>query len=270
VAIGYQSLWNATAECSDNICIGTNSGQSIITNGGGNIAIGGSSTSVGGTLTNGQGYNIGLGIASNLYISANASNNIGIGAYSNFNTSSGNNNISIGQATQASSATSGNEITISTNGTISVPISGRGNNTALIDARNGLYSYSPAYWWGYADNHTGGIITWFEYSDRKGISIKVGDRTQLLLPFIGLYEIALSGNVYVGATNQLINVYVNGSLYLNNACYYNTAVGWTACSLNVIVPAYSVNTYVQFALSANMQTATNVQLFLKAKFLSLM
>ena len=269
VAIGYQALWNAT-EVSDNIAIGTNSLATIRAGGGANIAIGGSSTSVGGTLTNGQGYNIGLGIASNLYISGNASNNIGIGAYSNFNTSTGTNNISIGPFTQASSATSSNEITISTNGTISVPVSGRGANTALIDARNGLYSYSPAYWWGYADNHTGGIITWFAYSDRKGIALKVGDRTQLLLPFIGLYEIALSGNIYVGAVSQNLDVYVNGSLYLQNACFFQTITGWTACSLNVIVPAYTVNTYVQFTLSGSLGTATSIQLFLKAKFLSLM
>jgi hypothetical protein len=159
---------------------------------------------------------------------------------------------------------------MSTNGTISVPISAKGDNTAFVDSRNGLFTYNPGYWWGYAKTQTSGIIEWIPYDDRKAIALKVGDATQLLLPYIGLYEITLSGNVYVGAINQNLDMYVNGSLYLQNACYYNTATGWTSASLNVIVPAYSVNTFVQFALSANMQTATNVQLFLKAKFLSLM
>jgi len=133
-----------------------------------------------------------------------------------------------------------------------------------------LFSYSPAYWWGYANNGTGGIISWVEYSDRKAIALKVGDATQLLLPYIGLYEISLSGNLYIGVANQNLDVYVNGTIYLSNACYYNTATGWTVASLNVIVPAYTVNTFVQFTRAANMLTATNVQLFLKAKFISLM
>jgi hypothetical protein len=269
VAIGYQSLWNAT-QCSDNIAIGTNALATVRASGGGNIAIGGSSTSVGGTLTNGAGYNIGVGIASNLYLSTNASNNIGIGAYSNYSTSTGINNISIGPFTQALSATGCNNIVLSTNGTISVPISAKGDNTAIIDSRSGLFTYNPGYWWGYAKTQTSGIIQWVPYDDRKAIALKVGDATQLLLPYIGLYEIVLSGNVYVGAINQNLDMYVNGGLYLQNACYFQTLTGWTSASLNVLVPAYSVNTYVQFTLSAGLGTATSVQLFLKAKFISLM
>ena len=141
ITIGYQSMWNATS-CSSNICIGTNAGNSITT-GGGNIAIGSSSLSTGGTLTAGQGGNIGLGISSNLYVSAGATNNIGIGSYSNLNTSTGVSNISIGPYTQASSATGNNQITISTNGISGTPISGKGDNTAFIDARSGLFSYNP-------------------------------------------------------------------------------------------------------------------------------
>jgi hypothetical protein len=221
-------------------------------------------------LTNGQGYNIGVGIASNLYLSANAQNNIGIGAYSNLNTSTGINNISIGPFTQALSATGCNNIVLSTNGTISVPISAKGDNTALIDSRNGLFTYNPGYWWGYSIGQTGGFISWAPYSDRKGIALKVSDVTQLLLPYIGLYEIVLSGSVYVGAVNQNINMYVNGSLYLTNPCFFQTLTGWTSCSLNVIVPAYVVNTYVQFDLSAGLGTNTFAPLFLKAKFISLM
>lgn len=141
ISIGYNSMYNAT-QVSDNICIGTNAGNSLTT-GGGNIAIGGSSLSTGGTLTNGQGLNIGLGLASNLYVASNAIGNIGIGGYSNLNTSTGANNISIGRFTQALSATGCNNIVISTNGVSGTPISAKGDNTAFIDARSGLYSYSP-------------------------------------------------------------------------------------------------------------------------------
>jgi hypothetical protein len=49
----------------------------------------------------------------------------------------------IGNSTQGSSASTNNEIVISTNGNNHVPISGRGTNTCFIDARNGLYAYSP-------------------------------------------------------------------------------------------------------------------------------
>jgi hypothetical protein len=203
VSIGYQSLWNATAECSDNICIGTNSGVSIVQNGGGNLAIGGSSTSVGGTLTNGQGLNIGLGIASNLYISANSRNNIGIGAYSNFNTSTGISNISIGNFTQALSATGCNNIVMSTNGTISVPISAKGDNTAFIDARAGLFSYSPAYCQLRSTAFNNGIVTWEFLNDgtlyNNGFQL-LSTNTQVAPPYNGLYEVTVSGSAQAQAS----------------------------------------------------------------------
>jgi hypothetical protein len=203
VAIGYQSLWNAT-QCSDNIAIGTNSLATIRANGGGNIAIGGSSTSVGGSLTNGQGYNIGVGIASNLYLSANAQNNIGIGAYSNFNTSTGINNISIGPFTQALSATGCNNIVLSTNGTISVPISGRGDNTAFIDARAGLFSYNPTYCQLRSTAFNNGIVTWQFWSDgtttyNNGFQLFLSN-TQVAPPYNGLYEVTVSGSAQAQAS----------------------------------------------------------------------
>ncbi len=266
--IGGGAMYYAT-NASNNCILGTNAGNSILTSPS-NVAIGGAALSSGFAKLSGNGCNVALGANAGYYLAGNAQYNIMIGEFAGNNNSTSSSNIYLGRYTQGSSSVVANEIVMSTNGNSGTPISGRGANTCLVDARNGLFNYLPAYWWGYADNHTGGIITWFEYSDRKGIGIKVGDRTQLLLPFIGLYEIALSGNVYIGAANQNLNMYVNGSLYLNNACYYNTAVGWTSASLNVIVPAYTVNTFVQFTLAANMQTATNVQLFLKAKFISLM
>jgi hypothetical protein len=266
IAIGYQAMYNGTSP-SDNICIGTNSGNSI-TSGGGNIAIGGSALSTG-TVTNGQGGNISLGIGSNLYVTANATNNIGFGLYSNFNTSTGVSNISIGQYTQALSSTGCNNIVISTNGTSGTPISAKGDNTAFIDARSGLFSYLPAYWWGYATGQTGGIISWTAFSATRNIALKVGDATQLILPYIGLYELNLTGGVYVGAINQGINMYLNGGLYLSQPIYYNTITGWTSSALSAFVQVVSVNTYIQYTLTSNLGVSSSVPLILTAKFISL-
>jgi hypothetical protein len=202
VAIGYQALWNA-GQVSDNIAIGTNSLATIREGGGGNIAVGGSSTSVGGTLTNGQGYNIGLGVASNLYLSANASNNIGIGAYSNFSTSTGINNISIGPFTQALSATGCSNIVVSTNGTISVPVSGYGDNTALIDARSGLYSYTP--YVRHLISTTVDSIFRVDGWSTNSSEVNIGPVQQIVVGQIygiplGVYKIIYCGAIYVNNT----------------------------------------------------------------------
>jgi hypothetical protein len=212
ISIGYQSLYNATS-CSDNICIGTNAGNSITT-GGGNIALGGSSLSTGGTLTAGQGFNIGLGIASNLYVRAGATNNIGIGAYSNFNTSTGSNNISIGPYTQASTATSNNQITISTNGTSSFPVTGRGSNTCLIDARSGLHYYSPATCFLYATNFSNGRCVWANYAGNNPINnfyltdYGNGANTAIVPNIPGLYQIDVSGTV-LGSGSSMFGTWNN-------------------------------------------------------------
>jgi hypothetical protein len=269
VAIGYQALWNA-GQVSDNIAIGTNSLATIREGGGGNIAVGGSSTSVGGTLTNGQGYNIGLGVASNLYLSQNARNNIGIGAYSNFNTSTGISNISIGNFTQALSATGCNNIVLSTNGTISVPVSGYGDNTAFIDSRNGLYSYTPGYWWGYSQYVVGGTFRWNTFLNR-GIIRSSSDDTRIICPTPGLYEFTLSGSIYSNlVTNQNVSMYVNGSLYLTTPVNYSGLVGWRAISLSVFVDVYNTTTYIQYIMSAGLETSLSFPTILTAKFISLL
>jgi hypothetical protein len=212
ISVGYQSLYNATS-CSDNICIGTNSGNSITT-GGGNIALGGSSLSTGGTLTAGQGFNIGIGVASNLYVSAGATNNIGIGAYSNFNTSTGVSNISIGPYTQASSATGSNQIVISTNGTSSFPVTGRGSNTCLIDARSGLHYYSPATCFLYATNFSNGRCVWANYAANNPINnfyltdYGNGANTAIVPNIPGLYQIDVSGTV-LGSGSSMFGTWNN-------------------------------------------------------------
>lgn len=268
ITIGYQSMSNATS-CSSNICIGTNAGNSITT-GGGNIAIGGSSLSTGGTLTAGQGGNIGIGIASNLYVSNSATNNIGIGSYSNLNTSTGVSNISIGPYTQASSATGSNQIVISTNGVSGTPISGKGDNTAFIDARRGLFSYCPAFYWGYTGNQTNALIWNTLSAQTRNMSLQSGDSSKLLLPYIGFYEISLSGSAAFNGSANAIHMYVNGNVYISSAVYVGGGYGWLPMGFNSIVNCTSVNTYVQFAVvSGNIVFQTSPACILMAKFISL-
>ena len=268
ISIGYQSLYNATS-CSDNICIGTNAGNSITT-GGGNIAIGGSSLSTGGTLTAGQGNNIGLGIASNLYVSAGATNNIGIGAYSNFNTSTGVSNISIGPYTQASSATGNNQITISTNGTSGTPISGKGNNTAFIDATNGLYSYMPAYGFFRSNNNVSNSIHWL--TPLLSQNITVSGKT-VTFALAGLYEATFSGTIQSvagGATTG--QLYVNGLQYPSStyAFYYGAhgGAGTTQALSFTVIYRFSAGG-TMFMNTVNAQGNGFLPVFLSIKYLGL-
>ena len=259
MGLGSTKLTNATGA---NVAIGNYAGYSINATGTYNSLLGSNS---GQYLTTGS-YNSGIGYTSLGGITT-GSYNVAIGYNTLTGLTTGSNNVHIGLNTQSRIQNAQRAIVISAQTTTSVD---KGDDTAFINCPSGLYSYSPAYWWGYAKTQTSGIIEWIPYNDRKAIALKVGDATQLLLPYIGLYEIALSGSIYVGSASQNLDMYVNGSLYLQNACFFQTITGWTSCSLNVIVPAYTVNTYVQFTLSGSLGTATSIQLFLKAKFLSLM
>jgi hypothetical protein len=275
VAIGYQALWNAT-EVSDNIAIGTNSLATVRASGGGNIAIGGSSTSVGGTLTNGQGYNIGVGIASNLYISANASNNIGIGGYSNFNTSTGINNISIGPFTQALSATGCNNIVLSTNGTISVPVSGYGDNTAFIDSRNGLYYYNPAICYLYGTGLSNGRVQWATWDTgnvpTKGFYLTNygnGANTVIVPNVYGHYEITINGAM-LGNGSNLTLTFNNTNVRNYNVWYQSFSSNGIAYSLSatMIARPYTVVSLSGFEFQlTNMTLWGGLSLYVCIKFI---
>jgi hypothetical protein len=245
ITIGYQSMYNAT-DCSSNIVIGVNSGNSITT-GGGNICLGNSSTSTASTLTNGAGLNIGLGTASNLYISTNAIQNIGIGGYSNFNTSTGCSNISIGTYTQALSATGCNNIVISTNGTSGTPISGRGDNTALIDSRSGLYSYIPY-----------SINLW---NNNAATVSQVEQWTLFNTANSGIANIGTTPTITSGVlTNIPVGVYnfnITGSLYGSNQTYYPTlqyrASGGSYVRVGLSMPSFGGAWTCPIAITANIR-----------------
>jgi hypothetical protein len=246
-----------------NTFIGYQAGMAC-TSGGLNLAFGNGAMSSGTALT-GQGYNMAIGTASLYNVSGTSQYNIGIGYSTGYNLVTGSNNLYIGAAANSSSGTVSNEGVINLTGSSTA---GRGANTMLINASAGLYSYLPAFWWGYAGNQTGGTVGWIKFASRN-MELKTGDNTQLILPYIGWWEINVSGGVYIGSTNQNMNMYFNGSLYLNQPIYFNSAVGWTNASLSAFVQVVSVNSYIYYAIAGSMQTSSSIPFILTAKFISL-
>ena len=270
ISIGYNAMYNATSP-SDNVILGTNAGNSISTSGG-NIAIGGGSLSTGFAPLSGNGRNTTIGVGAGLYLAGNAQYNIMVGEYAGFNNSTSSSNIYLGRYTQGSSSVVANEIVISTKGDSSAPITGRGANTAFIDARSGLYYYIPGYWWGYAQNQMGGILRWNTFINRA-IILNPADSTQILCPTPGLYEFNLSGSIYNNVSAvQTLSMFVNGIKYLANPCYYfnnggNT--GWQAISLSAFVYVNNTTTYIQYDMTANLLTDGNAPTILTAKYCGL-
>lgn len=128
-----------------NIVIGSNAGDSIA-GADGCIAIGAGSlsTAAADMTTDNQSRHIAIGLSSGAFLGGTSASDICIGYFAGQNLTTGSNNIMVGECTQGSSATVANEIVISTNGTVTVPIGGKGTNTAFIDARNGLFFTLPA------------------------------------------------------------------------------------------------------------------------------
>jgi hypothetical protein len=207
-------------------------------------------------------------------LAGTAQHNIGIGYLTGFNLTTGSNNLYIGNAANASSGTITNEGVINLSGSSTA---GRGANTMLINSTAGLYSYIPAYWWGYAQSQIGGILGWNKYSSRN-LELKAGDATQLILPFNGLYELTLSGSIFHGIGSvQTLSMFLNGSTYITSPCYYFNKtpsdqpgnIGWEAISLSVFVQVVIPNTYIQYTMTSQLQTSTSAPTILTAKFISL-
>ena len=306
VAIGYQALYSLTGAVSNNIGIGTMAGQ-LITTSQYNISIGALANQA---LVTGAGYNVALG-ANAGFISANSTGSYGtyIGANANpssigvtgelvmSNTASsitgkgantaylnysgglyvtGNiipncnttNNCYIGNAATASSGIVANEGVINLTGTTAT---GRGTNTMLINATAGLFSYMPAFYWGYTGNQTNGSLSWNTLSTQtRNMSLQSGDSSKLLLPYIGFYEISLSGSAAFNGSANTIHMYVNGVIYITSAVYVGAAYGWLPIAFNSIVNCTSVNTDVRFYVaSGSISFQTSPACILTAKFISL-
>ena len=176
-----------------------------------------------------------------------------------------------------------NNLTNKQNDLSSLITTGPGSNTVKIPSTGGLYSYSPAYWWGYATGQTGGTIAWTAFGKTsRNISLNVNDSTQLILPFIGVYELTISGGVNVQDTSQSITMLENGqpTSYLSQPIYYNSTVnipagsttqvtGWTSASLTSFVNVVIPNTYIQYSATSGITLSDSHPLIFTAKFISL-
>jgi hypothetical protein len=257
------------------VCIGTNSGTNIST-GGGNTIIG---TSSGSSITTGT-FNVALGAgclggsgamntidACNVAIGKNAlyscattainnfavgyntlqslttgNNNISIGINSLQTLTTGSGNIYLGPSTTPSSITVSNESVLNVSGTSAT---GKGTNTAFINATAGLYGYMPAYYYGYFSSASGGNFTPSGLSSRA-----ITTSTNLItLPYIGTYEICLSGTVITSSVPFAIYHFVAGVLHpyagVNNQ-YYSAVTGYLPVSYTSFVTTTVVNTTTNF------------------------
>jgi hypothetical protein len=291
---------NSITTSSNNIAIGRNAiglgGTKLTIADGQNVAIGNyASYTLNGTSANNitVGYNAlyaGTTATNNTIVGANssiasttASNNTVIGQNSmnanttgSYNTIIGQNsgqvlnggmyNIHIGVGCQASALNASSEIIIA--GTSGTTV-GKGAGTCYISSPYGLYSYIPAFWWGYAQYTVGTTIRW-NTKNNVGIVLNPANDTQILCPTPGLYEFTLSGSVFCNATSVInMNMNVNGSVYLAGPAYYSGFIGWRAISVNCFVVVTNTTTYITYTMGTGMETSVSAPCILTAKFISL-
>ena len=266
-----------------NTLVGQGAGNNI-TSGTFNIGLGANAFGGSGAMTYMNAGNIAIGISSLYSCTGTAAHNTAVGflalqsmttgvgniAFGNScanNLLTGNNNVYIGQAITSSTTSVSSEGAINLTGS---GITGRGANTFFINATAGLYYYIPGYWWGSAQYVVGGIFRWNTFLNR-GIVRNPSDSTQIICPTPGLYEFTLSGSIFSNLTsNQNVNIYVNGNLYLTTPVNYSGFVGWRAISLSVFVDVYNTTTYIQYDMSAGLETSLSFPTILTAKFVSLL
>jgi len=131
------------------------------------------------------------------------------------------------------------------------------------------WGITSPYWWGVATGQTGGIVAWTPFTAKRYINLNPDDSTQLILPYVGTYEIILAGGANISAVNQGISMFVNGVPYLSQPIYIAKIAEWTNVSMTAFVNVTTINTYVQFTLSDNILLTQGVPLVLTAKFISL-
>jgi hypothetical protein len=210
--IGGGAMYYAT-NASYNVIMGTNAGNSIETSPS-NVAIGQAALSSGSSKLTGNGANVTIGNRAGYYLAGNAQYNIMIGENAGFNNSTSSSNIYLGRYTQGSSAVVEKEIVISPNGSSSFPVAGRGSNTAIIDARSGLYYYAPAFCFLYATNFSNGRCQWANFPSNSlnyGFSLTDygnGPNTVIVPTNPGLYQIDVSGSV-LGSGGSMFGTWNN-------------------------------------------------------------
>ena len=144
------------------------------------------------------------------------------------------------------------------------------NSLAIINDSAGLYYSIPAYWMGVPLGQTGGIIRWQLFKElSRGIYINPSDNTQIICPYIGLYEFNLSGSCACNGPNvKNISSYVNGKIYVENGVYVAADLNWTTVNFTFYVKVTSVNTFVQYAIASGIVLQTIPPLICTAKYIS--
>ena len=144
------------------------------------------------------------------------------------------------------------------------------NSLAIINDSEGLYYSIPAYWMGVPAGQTSGIIRWQLFKSlSRGIYINPSDDTQIICPYIGLYEFNLSGSCSCdGSSQKAISSHVNGQLYVENGVYIAGDVNWTSVNFTFYVKVTTTNTFVQYTITPNIVLQTIPPLICTAKFIS--
>ena len=144
------------------------------------------------------------------------------------------------------------------------------NSLAIINDSEGLYYSIPAYWMGVPVGQNGGIIRWELFKSlSRGIYINPSDNTQIICPYIGLYEFNLSGSCGCnGSDTKSISSYVNGNPYVENGVYIARDVNWTSVNFTFYVKVTTANTFIQYTITPNIVLQTKPPLICTAKFIS--
>jgi len=241
-----------------NTLIGQGAGNNI-TSGTFNIGLGANAYGGSGSMTATSAGNIAIGISSLYSCTSTAAHNTAIGflalqslttgvgniAIGNScanNLLTGNNNVYIGQAITSSTTSVSNEGAINLTGS---GITGYGPNTFFINATSGLYGYSPAYFSGYFSSLLFGNFNVATITTRA-ISVSANIIT---LPYIGTYEICLSGTLIINAVPSVIYHFVNGVAFpyagINNV-FISSIIGYSPLSYCMQITTTAINTTTNF------------------------
>ena len=147
-------------------------------------------------------------------------------------------------------------------GTVAGPVA----NSLQINQSGGLYYTIPAYWHGRASENNAGFVKWNTSSNRS-ITLKADDKTRIILPQLGLYELNLSGSCAITNENQGISLFVNGALSLDSPIYVNNNVSWTSVAVSSLLVVTSKDTFIQYTATSGV--AIGDKLILTVKYISL-
>ena len=282
IAIGNNSMGNMmylTTTDGKNVCLGNYSGYNINTTASANTCIGNNAMYSGSIISN----NTCIGSDAGYYLTS-GSNNTCVGSTSLLGTTTGSNNVAVGYNaltglttgsynthlgvnTQASSNSVSNEIVI---GSDIMTTTGKGANTAFINASAGLYKYMPAYGFFRSNNNISNSIHWL--TPLLSQNITVSGKT-VTFALAGLYEATFSGTIQSvagGATTG--QFFVNGLQYPSStyAFFYGAhgGAGTTQALSFTVIYRFSAGG-TMFMNTDNVQGNGFLPVYLSIKYLGL-